>query len=405
MIMAVSSPLIEALRRSVAAAPDDVTLRLHLAEQLIEAGDGPAAVAEIAAALLREPTNPAGRTLMARALSAATPQAAAAPETPSTFDWKAAEQQVDDVVAPAFVDDSAAEPDVSAFRAERTTVTLADVAGMDEVKQRLQAAFLAPLRNPELRKLYGKTLRGGLLLYGPPGCGKTYIARAIAGELGAQFLPIALTDILDPYMGNSERNLHEAFQAARRDAPCVLFIDEVDSIGIKRSLTRNSAMRGTVNQLLTELDGVDGANDGVYILAATNQPWDVDPAFRRPGRLDRTLLVLPPDAAAREAIFRMQLRDRPVEGIDAKRLAGQTDGFSGADVVYLCELAAERALLDSVRSGTARLITMADLQAARSQVNPSIGGWLDSARNVVLFGNDDGTYDELRRYLKRAKRL
>ncbi len=276
---------------------------------------------------------------------------------------------------------------------------------MKQVKERLEAAFLAPLRNPELRKLYGKNLRGGLLLYGPPGCGKTFVARAVAGELGAKFLPVGLTDILDPYMGASERNLHELFNQARREAPCVLFLDEIDAIGIKRSMTRNTAMRGTVNQLLTELDGVDGANDGVFVLAATNQPWDVDPALRRPGRLDRTLLVLPPDEPAREAIFRSQLRTRPVEGIDTKALAKDTDGFSGADIAYVCELAAEHALLDGVRTGQARLMTNADLKAGRAQVQPSIGPWLESARNVVIYADADGTYDELRSYLKRVRRL
>jgi SpoVK/Ycf46/Vps4 family AAA+-type ATPase len=404
--------LIESLRRAVAVAPDDVALRLHLGEQLLGAGDVAGAVAEFAAALQRDPANVSGRELMTRALApsadsggehAVEPTAAT---TPTTFDWRAAEQQVGDLAGPRFVDDAAGpEPEVSAFTAESSTITLADVAGMEQVKERLQAAFLAPLRNPELRRLYAKNLRGGLLLYGPPGCGKTYIARAVAGELGAKFISIGLTEILDPYIGNSERNVHEAFQLARREAPCVLFFDELDAVGMRRSMTRNNAMRGTVNQLLTEMDGVDGANDGVFVLAATNQPWDVDPALRRPGRLDRTVLVLPPDMQAREAIFRSHLKQRPVEGIDLARLAQHTDGMSGADIAFVCELAAERALMDGVRTGQVRLMGMADLEGGLSEVRPSIGGWLDSARNVVLFGDNDGTYEELKRYLKRVKRL
>jgi SpoVK/Ycf46/Vps4 family AAA+-type ATPase len=184
----------------------------------------------------------------------------------------------------------------------------------------------------------------------------------------------------------------------------VLFFDEIDSLGQRRSLTRNNAMRNTVNQMLTELDGVEGGNDGVFVLAATNQPWDVDPALRRPGRLDRTILVLPPDQAAREAIFRAQLQQRPVESIDLTRLAKASDGLSGADIGFACELAAEGALLDGVRSGTARLIGMADLDAALATIQPSVNGWLDSARNVVMFGDDDGTYRELKAYLKKSKR-
>ena len=301
--------------------------------------------------------------------------------------------------------DGGEAPDVSAWEVENAGITLADVGGMQQVKDRLEAAFLAPMRNPELRKLYGKSLRGGLLLYGPPGCGKTFIARAIAGELGARFVSVGLADILDMYIGNSEQNIAELFRLVRREAPCVLFLDEIDALGQKRSATRNSGMRGAVVQLLTELDGVSGQNEGVFVLAATNQPWDVDPALRRPGRLDRTLLVLPPDAQAREAIFRYHLRHRPVEGVDLGRLAKATDGFSGADIAHVCETASERALIASSRSGQVRMIGMPDLLGALQEVRPSIGGWLETARNVVLFADEDGTYAELRDYLKKSKRL
>ena len=359
--------------------------------------------------MARNPDDPEAKALLSEAL--AEPMPAPVPDdvpaaVPSRdFDWSAAEHQVQDVVQPAFVDGDADSTDQPFLDLERPVVTLADVGGMQSVKERLEAAFLAPLKNPELRRLYGKSLRGGLLLYGPPGCGKTFLARALAGELGASFLSIGLTDVLDMYIGNSEGNLHEAFQLARRQAPCVLFLDEVDALGQRRSQTHNSSMRGLVNQLLTELDGVSQSNENLFVLAATNQPWDVDPALRRPGRFDRTVLVLPPDTSAREAIFRSHLTDRPVEGIDAARLARASDGLSGADIAYVCELAAERALMDSVRSGTARTVTMRDLESALVEVHPSTGPWLETARNVVQFGDDDGTYAELRAFLKKSKRL
>lgn len=170
-------------------------------------------------------------------------------------------------------------------------------------------------------------------------------------------------------------------------------------------MTRNNAMRGTVNQLLTELDGVAAANDGVFVLAASNQPWDVDPAMRRPGRLDRTVLVLPPDEPARDAIFRYHLRDRPVEGINLRRLARATDGYSGADIAYVCEVAAEQALLAGARSNDPRLINMNDMEQALRDTRPSTGAWLESARNVVLFADQDGSYAELRDFLKKTRRL
>ena len=331
------------------------------------------------------------------------------------FDWSAAEEQLGLNVPPMFVGDSAIGDSGdgpnegprgdAVFDLERPRLTLDSVGGMSQAKARLEASFLAPLRNPELRRMYRKSLRGGLLMYGPPGCGKTYLARALAGELQAGFISVQITDILDQMMGNSERNVRELFLAARRAAPCVLFFDEIDALGQRRSQTRNSALRGTINQLLTELDGVEQDNDGVFVLAATNQPWDVDPALRRPGRFDRTVLILPPDEEAREAIFRHHLQHRPIAGIDTKRLAKRSDGLSGADISYACELAAENALMDSVQSGEPRPIGMPDLEHALADIQPSIGPWLETARNLVTFGEDDGTYKDLRGYLKKAGRL
>jgi AAA+ superfamily predicted ATPase len=423
--------VIDSLRAAVEARPEDVPLRLHLAQLLLDTGATDEAVAQVAAALQREPTSPRARELMARAVGGPPPVQPATPVQPGQpvqqahpvppdksgepmaaegFDWRHAEAQLSDVVAPKFVDaeaesvldDPGTQP---AFEVQAAGIGLADVGGMTEVKKRLEVAFLAPMRNPQLRELYGKSLRGGLLLYGPPGCGKTFIARAVAGELGAQFLSVGLNDVLDMWIGSSERNLHEVFATARRAAPCVLFLDEIDALGHKRSQLRNSAMRGTVNQLLTELDGVQQSGDGVFVLAATNHPWDVDSALRRPGRFDRTLLVLPPDEPARAAILQYHLRNRPIAGIDTRALAKRTHGFSGADLAHLCETATERALMDSVTSGTPRMIGMDDLLGSLGEIKPSIGAWLNTARNVVEFGNADGSYDDLRAYLKRERLL
>ncbi|WP_063734214.1 ATP-binding protein [Streptomyces sp. RTd22] len=441
--MSDESPLIQSLRTAVAAAPDDVPLRLHLAGLLLDGGRGQEAISEVAAALQRDPGNAEAQALMARAVAppappapATAPAPPAAPDPPGpasgagSYDWRRAEGELADVVPPRFVEspddpgdsehrdegpqphkplaaDGSDDPgETSAWEVERTGVRLADIGGMDEVKERLDAAFLAPMRNPELRKLYGKSLRGGLLMYGPPGCGKTYIARAVAGELGAHFMSVSISDVLDMWIGNSERNMRELFQTARRSAPCVLFLDELDALGAKRSQLRHSGLRTTVNQLLAELDGVDAAaNEGLFVLAATNHPWDVDGALRRPGRLDRTLLVLPPDQPAREAILRHHLADRPIAGVDVRKLAKRTDGFSGADLKYLCETAAERALMDSVRTGQARMIGQDDLLAALGQVRPSTRPWFDTARNVAQFANEGGTYDDLLAYLKSKRML
>jgi SpoVK/Ycf46/Vps4 family AAA+-type ATPase len=252
--------------------------------------------------------------------------------------------------------------------------------------------------------MYGRSLRGGLLLYGPPGCGKTFLARAVAGEMGARFYAVSLADVLDMWIGASERNLREIFETARASAPCVLFLDEIDALAQKRSHLRSSpAMRGTVNQLLSELDSVKANNDGVFVLAATNHPWDVDSALLRPGRLDRTLFVAPPDEDARRSILEYHLRERPLDSINVGKLAGATDHFSGADLAHLCDSAAELAMEDSVRSGRVRMITMKDFATALKEIRPSTSAWLDDARNVVLFANQAGQYDDLLAYLRKRR--
>jgi AAA+ superfamily predicted ATPase len=423
--------LIESLRNAVSALPDDLGLRLHLASQLLAAGLRAEAVSQLGAVLQADPANAAALTMLADLGSQPagdadlvgpeliTPASAApdpaAPEPAALdqpaqagFDWAQAEADLGAALPPMFVtgDGAAAGPQAPACPdAGRPALRLADVAGLDEVKDRLEAAFLAPMRNPELRRLYGKSLRGGLLLYGPPGCGKTFIARALAGELGASFITVSFADVIDMYTGQSERNIKELFATARASAPAVLFLDEIDALGQRRSQLRSAPMRSAVNQLLLELDAVTGGNDGVFVLAATNHPWDVDSALRRPGRLDRTLLVLPPDTGAREAVFRFHLSGRPVAGIELAALASRTEGYSAADIAHICESAAELALLDSVRTGTARMIGQDDLVAAVGQVRPSLRPWFDSARNVALYAGEGGGYEELAAYLKQHKLL
>ncbi len=326
---------------------------------------------------------------------------------PENFDWKSAEKQVGGP-APAFVKVGATDGEVEiddkpqgdAWDVETVTATLADVGGMQSVKDRLTMAFLAPLRNPEIRKLYGKSLSGGLLLYGPPGCGKTYIARALAGEVGAAFMNVRISDVLGHYIGDSENNLHDVFETARACAPVVLFLDEIDAVGMRRSPSSASYMRPITNQLLMELDGIGADNEGVFILAATNTPWDVDPALRRPGRFDRCVAVLPPDGPARQAVLYHHLKSRPVEGIDMGYLVQHTDGFTGADLAHLVDSAVEYAMMDSVRTGNVRMVTMQDFLRALAQIRPSAGPWFVTARNIVEYGNRDGQYDDLAEYMK-----
>ena len=397
--MTITDPaVIAAIEAAVANAPGDRALRLHLARLLFDAGR-PADALPHCARLLEDVPDDA--PVLKLAASAAEESGDAARAASYRRLSGALETPEGDVVKLRLIDGG----DKGGIEVERPAVRLRDVAGMEHVKQRLELAFLAPLRNPEMRKLYGKSLRGGLLLYGPPGCGKTFIARAIAGELGASFLSIGLSDVLDMYYGESERKLHELFETARRMAPCVVFIDEIDALGRKRSFMRESVGRMLVNQLLLELDSISSENEGLFVLAATNHPWDVDTALRRPGRLDRMLLVLPPDAPARSAILKHALADRPASGVDVNAIAGRTDGFSGADLVHVVDSAAEQAMADSLATGNIRPIAMHDFAHALSETRASTRSWFDTARNYAQFANDGGMYDELLSYMRKQKIL
>ncbi|MDG4828806.1 AAA family ATPase [Solwaraspora sp. WMMD1047] len=425
-------PLITSLTAAVQASPGDLPLRLHLAGLLLDAGRTPEAITHLAGVLASDPGNGPAQTLMQRALSpvpakpppTGTDPAPDADPAGEGDPLGAFERELADVVPPRYApaEKSTSSPGLDPapagsepepvrgeqdgmFEVESAGVRLADVGGMTAVKERLELAFLGPLRNPELRKLFGKSLRGGLMLYGPPGCGKTFLARAVAGEMGAKFISLSIVDVLDIWIGRSERNLHELFQAARRNAPCVLFLDEVDALGQKRSRMNSSSMRTVGNQLLAELDGVEGDNDGLFVLAATNTPWEVDTALRRPGRLDRMVLVLPPDVEARDAILRLHLRDRPIAGIDLPRIVAATEDFSGADLAHLCETAAEYAMADSIRTGEVRMIEQRDFDRAVREIRPSTRAWFDAARNVAMFANEGGVYDDLVAYLKQRKLL
>jgi AAA+ superfamily predicted ATPase len=298
-----------------------------------------------------------------------------------------------------------AQPDSATAEVERSATTFADVAGMEAVKEALRVKLLLPVQQPELFAAFGKRAGGGVLLYGPPGGGKTHLARAAAGELGASFVNVGLADILDMYIGSSERNLRATFDMARRNRPCVLFFDEVDALAARRSDMRQAHNRQLVNQFLAELDGVDqNANEGVLVLAATNAPWYIDVAFRRPGRFDQLVFVPPPDASARAAILRILCRDKPLAEMDFDAVARITEHFVGADLKGVVDRAVEAKLHQSISAGRAIPLETPDLLAAAQAARPtSVREWFATARNYVMHANDSGAWDELMPWIKGGK--
>jgi SpoVK/Ycf46/Vps4 family AAA+-type ATPase len=444
----VSSDPLAALREALRLSPDNIPLRQHLAESLLSQGQPEQAESEFREALSRAADNVNLKIGLARAFLAQEKNSAAlvlledlvesrsAPgkahvlyaqllsrrgevasavaqyklgieKDPDAADGELAqrlgigpgyeETEVTDGRVRAAWDDAAEAPPAEI---ERPKVSFGDVGGMEQLKDEIRLKIIHPLNHPELYKAYGKPIGGGILMYGPPGCGKTHLARATAGEIKAGFIAVGINDVLEMWIGNSERNLHSLFEQARENKPCVLFFDEVDALGARRSDMVHSGTRHLINQFLAEMDGIQASNDGLLILAATNSPWHLDPAFRRPGRFDRVLFVPPPDATARAAILRIQCRGKPVQDIDYSHLAKKTDNFSGADLKAVVDLAIEAKLTEAIKAGVPKPLSTSDLAAAASRLKPTTKEWFATARNHALYANQGGTYDDILKYLK-----
>ncbi|GEO08115.1 AAA family ATPase [Segetibacter aerophilus] len=286
---------------------------------------------------------------------------------------------------------------------QKADINFDDVGGMNGIKKEIELKIIRPLQHPELYKAYGKKTGGGILLYGPPGCGKTYIAKATAGQVNARFISVGLSDILDMWVGNSEKNLHNIFEIARQNTPCVLFFDEIDALGASRSDMKQSSGRHLINQFLQELDGIDGDNDGVLILGATNTPWHLDSAFRRPGRFDRIIFIPPPDAEARESILKLKLKNKPIEAIDYKGLASKIENYSGADIEAIIDIAIEEKLEASFNDGIPKPLSTKDILNAIKKHKASTTEWFATAKNFALFANDSGLYDDILTHMKIKK--
>ncbi len=268
-----------------------------------------------------------------------------------------------------------------------------DIGGLESVKEEIRKAIIYPFTHKDLYKMYGQKAGEGILLYGPPGCGKTMMAKAAAKECGADFISVKTSSIVSKWVGASEKNVKQVFETARQSEKSIVFFDEIDSIAGRRSESEDYAKR-VVNELLAQMDGVDTADDELLILAATNEPWAIDPALRRPGRFSKLVYIPEPDLDARAAIFKINMKGRPIaDNVNVNRLAEITESYSGADISAICKEAADIPLGEALRGGEARKIEERDFVKVLEGRKPSILSWYVEARKEVKKSGEEAVFD------------
>lgn len=252
-----------------------------------------------------------------------------------------------------------------------------DIGGLEKSKQLIRETIEYPLKFPELSARYGKKAGGGLLFFGPPGCGKTMLARAAAGECGVAFIDVNLATVLDKWVGNSEKAVSMIFSSARKRAPSIVFLDEVDAIGGSRASMQAGWEKKLISQLLIELDTLSSSGQQVMVLGASNAPWDVDFALRRPGRLGRLIFVPPPGPAERAEIFRIYMARKPFvdDAIDYDELAQLTEHYSADSIRQIVENAASIPWRAAIESGEANAVSMEHLRQAITQTPADLAEW------------------------------
>jgi SpoVK/Ycf46/Vps4 family AAA+-type ATPase len=300
---------------------------------------------------------------------------------------------------------SSLEMSAKTKKQEERPVLLADIGGMEETKMIIQSKVIQPFLTMGLSGIFRKKGSGSLLLYGPPGCGKSLFAKAIAGECQAHFMSFPMTASLSPYQGVNEEQIQELFDTAREHKKALLFFDELDALSNNRGKSSSLVLRRVIDQLLWEMDKVKTNADKIMVVGATCMPWDVDPSCQRPGRFDKLIFISPPDKEAREAIFRAKLAGRPAEPLDFCQLASWTNLYSATDIEYVVELATEQVLHDILTKGIERPIQISDLRESIAATRSTTIEWLRTMRSYVKYANEDGVYDDVEAYLRRQKRL
>jgi len=279
------------------------------------------------------------------------------------------------------------EGQIKKVRWYKSNITLKDVVGLEKVKEEIYENIILAIKKPALLRSYGKKLGTGVLFYGPPGNGKTYLVKAIAGETNANVIIANINEIVDMYAGNTEKNMHAIFEQARKNAPCILFFDEIDALGGKREGMgeQQSYMRMAVNQFLQEMDGVEQNPEGIFVIGATNQPWDIDPALKRSKRFGEAIYIPPPNYKERKAAFIYNTRNMPISRfVHFGRLARATMGFSQADIYEICDKAALHAAVYEDRTGKKKKITTGDFIREIKRHGNTLDEWYGMIKKEII---------------------
>lgn len=280
---------------------------------------------------------------------------------------------------------------------EKPKIKFEDIAGLENVKERIKEAVVYPFEHPEDYEYYNVSQGGGILLYGPPGCGKTMMAAAAASECDAVFISIKISDIKDKYVGESEKKIKEIFNLAREYEKAILFFDEIDAIASDRSDSTQGYEKSLVNELLAQMDGVDTKGSNKYLLlAATNIPWAIDTALRRAGRFDKAIFIPQPDLEARKKLFEIYLKNRPVsKQVNLNDLAQMTKGFASAEISLICEEAARIPLKEALNGKQRREISIEDFKQVISGMQTILASWYPKAIKEVKNSGEEEAFSEL----------
>ena len=279
---------------------------------------------------------------------------------------------------------------------DKPKTTFKDIGGLEELKDEIRFKIIEPFKNPEIFRHFGKKIGGGILMYGPPGCGKSLIAEAAANEAEASFFHVKASDLKSKWVGETEKNIAELFIKARKSQPSIIFFDEFEALGSDRTEAQFSFDRNVVAQLLTEMDGVGTKNQKILLLAATNEPWSIDPALLREGRFGMKIFIPAPDKEARKGILKLNLKNKPLEkDVSIQRISELTESFSGADISALCDLAADIPLREYFKSKKLRKIKMKDFMDSMRKVKSVVPRWFEKAAIQLRKQNLGSSFEEL----------